>query len=109
MFHITLSKGKHIAQGKKERYITKVQVKRTGRYIIRAQVKGTGKYCIKVQVKRTGRYIIRAHVKGTGKFASLGQKTGLLIICVYTNQPRSLDRAYDLDNQSHKTGNNKSI
>ena len=113
MFHTTLSKGKHIAQKKKERYIIKVQVKRTGRYIIRAQVKGTGTYCIKVQVKRTGRHsikvqvkrtgrhIIRAQVKGTGKYCKPGSKD--------TNQPRSIDRAYDLENQSHKTGNNTSI
>ena len=38
MLHTTLSKGKQIAQRKKERYI-KVQVKRTGRHIIRAQKK----------------------------------------------------------------------
>ena len=83
MFHTTLSKGKHIAQGKKERYI-------------RAQVKGTGKYCIEAQVKRTGRHIIRTQAKGTGNIANLGSKTGLLIIYMCTNQPRSTDRAYNL-------------
>ena len=39
-----------------------------------------------------------------------GSKTGLLIhICMCTNRPRSRDRAYDLKNQSHKTGDNMSI
>ena len=39
-----------------------------------------------------------------------GQRTGLLIyICMCTNRPRSIDRAYDLKNQSHKTGDNTSI
>ena len=63
MFDKTLSKGKHIAQRKKERYI-------------RAQVKGTGKYCIEVQVKRTGRHIIRTQAKGTGNIANPGQRQG---------------------------------
>ena len=108
MFHTTLSKGKHIALRKKERYIIRAQVKGTGKYcVIRAQVKGTGKYCvIRAQVKGTGKYcVIRAQVIGTGicyKPRSRDRVTN----CMYTNQPRSTDRAYDLENQSHKTGNN---
>ena len=39
MFHTTLSKGKHIAQRKKERYI-RAHVKGTGKHIIESQEKG---------------------------------------------------------------------
>ena len=67
------------------------------------QVKGTGNlyindYCIvlKVQVKRTGRHIIRAQVKGTKGNYKPRSKTGLLIFYMYTNQPRSTDRAHNL-------------
>ena len=64
MFHTTLSKGKHIALRKKERYTIRAQVKGTGKYcVIRAQVKGTGKYCV-----------IRAQVKGTGTCYKPGSK-----------------------------------
>ena len=43
MFLTTLSKGKHIALRKKERYVIRAQVKGTGKYrVIRAQVIGTG-------------------------------------------------------------------
>ena len=64
MLHTTLSKGKHIAQRKKERYI-RAQVKGTGEFcVVKSQVTGTGKYCIEVQVKRTGRHIIRAQAQG---------------------------------------------
>ena len=67
MLHTTLSKGKHTAQRKKERYIT-------------AQVKGTGEFCIiEVQVKRTGRHIIGAQ-KRDRKYCKPGSKTVLLII-----------------------------
>ena len=69
MFHTTLSKGKHIAPRKKERYVIRAQVKGTGKYcVIRAQVIGTGTYCvIRAQVKGTGKYcVIGAQVKGTG-------------------------------------------
>ena len=52
MFHTTLSKGKHIAQRKKERYI-------------RARVKGTGEFCIS-----------ESQGKGTGNTVNPGQKTG---------------------------------
>ena len=75
MFHTTLSKGKHIVQRKKERYIIRAQKKGIGKYcVIRAQVTGTGNYCINVQVKRTRRYSIRAQVKGTGKYCKPGSK-----------------------------------
>ena len=40
---------------------------------------------------------------------SPGQRTGLLIICMYNNKPRLKERAYDIENQSHKTGDNTSI
>ena len=79
-------------------------------------MKGTGNlyindYCIvlKVQVKRTGRHIIRAQVKGTKGNYKPRSKTGLLIFYMYTNQPRSTDRAHNLKNQSYKTGSNISI
>ena len=115
MFHTTLSKGKHIALRKKERYIIRAQVKETGKYcviraqakgtgkyyVIRAQVKGTGNYCMIVQVKRTGRYIIRAQVKGTGKYCKPTSKDRV------TNQANR--QTTDLENQSHKTGSNTSI
>ena len=38
-----------------------------------------------------------------------GSKDRVTNHCMYTNQPRSKDRAYGLKNQSLKTGNNKSI
>ena len=95
MFHTTLSKGKHITQRKKERYI-------------RAHVKGTGKFCNKVQVKRTGKHIIESQEKGQ-EILKPRSKERVLTIYMYTNQPRSIDRAYNLKNQSHKTGNNISI
>ena len=99
MFHTTLSKGKHIALRKKKRYIIRAQVKGTGKYcVIRAQVKGTGKYCV-----------IRAQVKGTGVCYRPRSKDRVTNHCMYTNQPRSTDRVYNLKNQSHKTGNNTSI
>ena len=79
-------------------------------------MKGAGniymnKYCIvlKVQVKRTGRHIIRGQVKGTRRKCKPGSKTGLLIYYMYTNQPRSIDRAYNLKSQSLETGCNISI
>ena len=34
--------------------------------------------------------------------ADPGQRTGLLIIHMYTNKPRSKDRAYNLKNQLHE-------
>ena len=76
-------------------------------------MKGTGNlyindYCIvlKVQVIRTGRHIIRGpSEKGQGEIA----KAGLLIFYMYTNQPRSKDRAYNLKNQLYKTGSIISI
>ena len=40
---------------------------------------------------------------------SPGQRTGLLIIHMYTNKPRSKDRVYNVENQSHKTGDNTGI
>ena len=42
MVHTTLSKGEHIALGRRKGHIIKVQVKRTRRHTNRAQVKGTG-------------------------------------------------------------------
>ena len=68
-------------------------------------------YCIVliVQVKRTGRHIIRAQVKGTKGNYKPGSKPGLLIFYMYTNQPRSTDRAHNLKSQSYKTGSNISI
>ena len=46
--------------------------------------------------------------KGQGHIVNLGQRTGL-IFYMYTNKPRSRDRAYNKRNQSLKTGNNTSI
>ena len=77
MFHTTLSKGKHIALRKKERYIIRAQVKGTEKYcVIRAQVKGTEKHCvIRAQVKQTGKYcVIRAQAKGTAIYYKPGSK-----------------------------------
>ena len=62
-----------------------------------------------VQVKRTEKYIIEALVKGTGKYRKPGSKDRVTNHCMYTNQPRSKDRAHNLKNQSHKTGNNTSF
>ena len=43
------------------------------------------------------------------KYCKPGSKDRVLTIYMYTNQPRSIDRVYNLKNQSHKTGNNISI
>ena len=70
MFHTTLSKGKHTAQRKKERYIG-VQVKRTGKHTIESQEKRDRRYC------------------------KPGSKDRVLTIYMYTNQPRPIDKAYN--------------
>ena len=46
--------------------------------------------------------------KGQGNIVNPGQKTGSRFH-MYTNKPRSKDRAYNQRNQSFKTGNNTSI
>ena len=63
---------------------------------------------LKVQVKRTGKVIESPSEKGQGNIVNLGQRTGS-IFYMYTNKPRSRDRAYNQRNQSLKTGNNTSI
>ena len=57
------------------------------------------RFIIEVQVERT-----EESVRDKGNIVDPGQRTGLLIICMCINKPRSKDRAYDLKNQSHKTG-----
>ena len=51
---------------------------------------------LKVQVKRTGRHIVRAQVKRDKEELQTQVKDRVLIFYMYTNQPRSIDRAYNL-------------
>ena len=66
---------------------------------------------IKVQVKGQEKYIIGNPSERDRKiyYCKPGSKDRVTNHCMYTNQPRPKDRAYDLKNQSHKTGNNTSI
>ena len=54
-------------------------------------------------------YYLSPSVKDRRNIVDLGQRTGLLVIYMYANKPRSKDRAYDLKKQSPKTGDNTSI
>ena len=54
-------------------------------------------------------YYLRQSVRDRRNIVDPGQRTGLLIIYMYPYKPRSKDRAYDLKNQSQKTGDNTSI
>ena len=67
-------------------------------YYLSPSEKDEGKFIIKSPSKRDRRNTVNP-----------GQKTGLLTICMYTNKPGSKERAYDLGNQSHRTGDNTSI
>ena len=63
---------------------------------------------LKVPVKKDRKVIESPSEKGQGNIVNPGQKTGS-IFYMYTNKPRSKDKAYDQENQSFKTGNNTSI
>ena len=60
-------------------------------------------YCIvlEVQVKKTGRHTIRAQVKRDKEKLQTQVKDRVTIFYMYTNQSRSMDRAYNLKNQSY--------
>ena len=67
-----------------------------------------GKVYCKSRCKGQERFIESLSEKGQGSIIHPGQRTEL-IFYMYTNKPRSRDRAYNQRNQSLKTGNNTSI
>ena len=64
---------------------------------------------LKVQVIKDRKVIESPSEKGTRKHCKPGSKDRVRYFHMYTNKPRSKDRAYDQKNQSLKTGNNTSI
>ena len=72
MFHTTLSQGKKNTQEKGK-----------GKGLFESKWKG-----------QENRLLSEPKYKGQDT-VDPGQRTGLLIICMYTNKPRSKDRAYD--------------
>ena len=122
MVHTTLSQGKHIAQEKEKSLIESKWKGQEQGILIKSKWKGQRKSLLESKWKGQRKSLFESKwkgqkqsvlsepkCKGQEKYCRPGSKTGLLIICMYTNKPRSKDRAYDLKNQSHKTGDNTSI
>ena len=109
MFSLNVSysfvKGKHIAQKKSIAELCRLLLHKSPGEKDRKIV------VIKVQVKGQEKYIIENPSKRDRKiyYCKPGSKDRVTNHCMYTNQPRPKDRAYNLKKQSHKTGDNTSI
>ena len=112
MFHTALSQGKTYCTRKKK--ISLIESKWKGQeqgILLEPMCKGQRKIVLfkpKCKGQRKG-ILLEPKCKGQENIVDPGQRTGLLIIWMYTNKPRSKNRVYDLKNQSHETGNNRSI
>ena len=108
MFHTALSRV-NILHKKKRKVLQELcrllvykipSEKRTGKLLLlKSRQKGQEKYSIENPSERDRNIY----------YCKPGSKDRVTNHCMYTNQPRPKDRAYDLKNQSHKTGNNTSI